>query len=76
MHVINFVLYKLYPPILSGDCAHHTHCFISITHFITYIAIAIFKNLLNVHVLLDYDSSKIKLALGSGMLQQINNFYL
>ena len=40
--------------------------------------IAIFKDPLYVHVLqiLDFDSSKIKQALGSGMLQQIDNLYL
>ena len=38
---MSFVLYKVYPPILSGDCAHHTHCFISIMHLL-YIYIYIY----------------------------------
>ena len=37
--------------------------------------IAIFKSTRALN-LLDFDSSKIKQALGSGMLQQINNLYL
>ena len=69
---MSFVRYKVQPPILFGDCvAPHPLLYF----YYAFYYIAIFKNQLKVHVLLDFDSSKIKQALGSGMLQQKNNLY-
>ena len=39
------------------------------------LCILLYSHLLNVHVLLDFDSSKIKQALGSGMMHQINDLF-